>query len=71
MNTECVSNLLVDSSREHDEDLKSCNGCQYTDEHTVGFDTFHEVEFIINLSSTEHVEDLKPDEHVEHNSQMS
>lgn len=58
MNTECVSNLQVDWSREHDEDLEACDGCQDSDEHGVGGDTFEEVDLIIDLSSAEHVEDL-------------
>jgi hypothetical protein len=71
MNTECVSNLPVDWPRVHDEDLEACDGRQDSEEHRVGGDTLEEVDLVIDLSSAEHVEDLQPDEHVEHNGQVS
>jgi len=44
----------------NNEYLQSCNCNKYTNEHAVCVDSLKNVDFIVNLSSTNHIEDLKP-----------
>jgi len=59
------------SSQDNHDDLSSDNGEPNSDEHSVGMHSVEDVPFIIDLSSTEHVEDLEEHEQVENNGQMS
>lgn len=54
-----------------DPDLKANDEQQNTNEHAVGVDTLKEVDFIVDLSGTKHVENLHPYEHVEDEGQVS
>lgn len=63
--------LHCPSSKNDHENLSSDNGKPNSDEHSVCVHSLHNVKFIIDLSSTEHVEDLEEHEQVENNGQMS
>ena len=61
------NSVTSDTTTEQNGNLESWNSTNNTNEHEVGCNTFHEVDFIINFPGTEHVEDLKPDKQVENN----
>lgn len=54
-----------------DADLTSNNDEPDNDEHGVIADTFEDVNFVIDFSGTEHVEDLEEHKEIEDNGQVS
>lgn len=59
------------ASQVDDGNLSDKDDDPNTDEHGVTAHTFEDVEFVIDLSSSKHVEDLEEHEHVEDDREMS
>lgn len=55
----------------NNENLTNNNDEPDSEEHAVGVDSLKEVEFVINLSGGEHVEDLEEHKEVEDNGHVS
>jgi len=59
------------STQVDDDNLSNKDDNPNTDEHGVTAHSFEDVEFVIDLSSSKHVEDLEEHEHVEDDGEMS